>query len=207
MHVFPLVLSSPSGGGKTTVKNELIKNSIFEFSITCTTREKRSGEVNGVDYYFISDSEFDEKIKNGEFLEWAWVHGKRYGTLKKTVEDILKRKKIPIMTIDVVGAMNVRKLYSNSLLVFIMPPDLNTMIERLKKRGEGDEEIKRRLNSAVNEIDYAHHFDYIVVNDKIDRTIEDIMYAVKAHSNRSFFYGEFLRNVKKTLLDHVKTGG
>ncbi|MCX7641745.1 MAG: guanylate kinase [Elusimicrobiales bacterium] len=201
--VFPLVISSPSGGGKTTVKNRLLKNDIFEFSITCTTRNKRNGEIDGIDYYFLTNEEFDLKIKNNEFLEWAFVHGKRYGTLKKTIEDILLKNKIPVMTIDVVGALNVKKTYPNSLLIFIIPPNLSSMIERLKKRGEPEHEIENRLFTAFKEVECVTDFDYIIINDKIENTVESILLVVNAHKQKYFFKKELIENFKKELKEYL----
>lgn len=202
--VFPLVLSSPSGGGKTTIKNCLLKNPIFEFSITCTTREKREGEIDGVDYYFLTDDEFDEKIKKGEFLEWAQVHGRRYGTLKRVVDDILQRNKIPVMTIDVVGAMNVKKVFSDALLIFILPPNLKIMIERLKKRGENEKDILRRMKTAARELDYAQWFDYLVVNEEITTTVDRIVNIVNSYAERVSFKKALLADFRRDLNSYLE---
>ncbi|MGC9069766.1 MAG: guanylate kinase [Elusimicrobiales bacterium] len=204
---FPLVISSPSGGGKTTVKNMLVNRyDIFEFSITCTTRALRDGEKNGVDYYFLSDDEFDRRIKSGEFLEWALVHGKKYGSLRKTVNDILLRKHIPVMTVDVVGAMNIKKEIPTSLLLFILPPDFETMIKRLKLRGESDEEIRKRMKTALTEIDYASKFDFVIINDKIEDTLSSIIDAVKSHSNRFSFRSEVVYDIKRSIENYLQGG-
>ncbi|MBP7795968.1 MAG: guanylate kinase [Elusimicrobiales bacterium] len=204
-----VVLSSPSGGGKTALKNELLKNNdIFRFSITATTRSKRENEVDGRDYYFVTDNEFDELIKNGELLEWATVHNHRYGTPKKSVMNILLENKIPIMTIDVAGAMSVRKVFNNSTLIFILPPDVNTLIERLKLRGESVEEINIRLKTALKEINFIPEFDYLVINDKIDKAAERINNIVIGNSpDRCEKDMQFVSNFKKQLESILLNGG
>lgn len=202
-----VILSSPSGGGKTALKNELLKNSnIFKFSITATTRKKRENEVDGRDYYFVSDEEFDKMIKNGELLEWATVHNHRYGTPKNSVLNILSENKTPLMTIDVVGAMSVRKMFSNSILIFILPPDVNTLIERLKLRGENIEEINIRLKTALKEIDFIPKFDYLVINDKIDKAAEKISNIVignglDAGRKDMQFVSDFKKQLESILLN------
>ncbi|NLH39067.1 MAG: guanylate kinase [Elusimicrobia bacterium] len=204
-----VVLSSPSGGGKTALKNELLKNNdIFRFSITATTRSKRENEVDGRDYYFVTDNEFDELIKNGELLEWATVHNHRYGTPKKSVMNILLENKIPIMTIDVAGAMSVRKVFNNSTLIFILPPDVNTLIERLKLRGESVKEINIRLKTALKEINFIPEFDYLVINDKIDKAAERINNIVIGNSpDRCEKDMQFVSNFKKQLESILLNGG
>lgn len=205
MKVFPLVISSPSGGGKTTIKNSLLnKYSIFEFSITCTTRKKRDNEIDGIDYFFLSEEEFDYRIKNGEFLEWAEVHGYKYGTLRRTVDDILSRNKIPIMTIDVIGAMNVKKIFEGSLLIFLLPPSVDEMIKRLKKRGEDILEVKKRMITALKEIDYIANFDYVLINDKIEDVVETIYSAVNIHREKFYFKKDFLRDFRLDIENYLK---
>ncbi|MEF3280079.1 MAG: guanylate kinase [Elusimicrobiota bacterium] len=179
--LFPVVISAPSGGGKTTIKNEIIKrNKLFKFNITCTTRPKRKGEIDGKDYYFISDKEFDRMIKNGEFLEWARVHNWRYGTPRKSVDKAISEGYFPIMTIDVNGAMSVKKIYPDSVLIFLIPPSPQALVDRLKKRGELMSDIKLRMKTAIREIKKIPKFDYIVVNDDIKKTakkIENIVFS------------------------------
>ncbi len=183
---FPVILSSPSGGGKTTIKNELIKMSpVFGFSITCTTRPKREDEIDGKDYYFVSNEEFDKMIENDELLEWAYVHGYRYGTPKKSIMKLIDENKIPIMTIDVAGAMNIKKIFPNCVLIFILPPSVDDMIERLKKRGEDENNIHKRINTALKEIEYAEKFDYLVINDILEKTVEKICKIIKAERNKT----------------------
>jgi guanylate kinase len=185
MNLFPLVLSSPSGGGKTAIKNLLLKSDIFGFSITATTRPRREDEVNGRDYFFLSDIDFDKMVENNEFIEWANVHNYRYGTPKKSVMGLMEKGKIPIMTIDVVGAMNIKKIIPESLLIFIIPPNPSMLIERLKNRGEAESEIEIRMKTALKEINFAYKFDYIVINNDLQDCVNDIVSIVKSELKKT----------------------
>ena len=204
MNTFPLILSSPSGGGKTTIKNEIIKkDSRFGFSVTATTRPKRENEIEGRDYYFLSEQEFDKMLNDGEFIEWANIHNFRYGTPKSSILKLIEDGKIPIMTIDVVGAMNIKKIFPSSVLVFILPPSFDVMIERLKKRGESNDEINKRINTALKEIDYALKFDYLVINDILEKTVNDIINIIDIEFKKVFrregFVKEFKYNIEKVI--------
>jgi guanylate kinase len=208
MNTFPLVLSSPSGGGKSTIKDEILKSDKrFDFSITATTRPKRDYEVDGRDYYFVSEEEFDRMIKNDEFIEWAEVHRYRYGTPKSSLLKIIEENKIPIMTIDVVGALNVKKIFPKAVLIFLLPPNPQVMIERLKKRGESDEEIKIRINTAVKELEYSYRFDYLVVNDVIKDCVNEIINIVNAEFKKVYRNENFIKDFKYTLNQMFKTEG
>jgi guanylate kinase len=208
MNTFPLVLSSPSGGGKSTIKDEILKSDKrFGFSITATTRPKRDYEVDGRDYYFVSEKEFDRMIKNDEFIEWAEVHRYRYGTPKSSLLKIIEENKIPIMTIDVVGALNVKKIFPKAVLIFLLPPNPQVMIERLKKRGESDEEIKIRINTATKELEYSYRFDYLVVNDVIKDCVNEIINIVNAEFKKVYRNENFIKDFKYTLNQMFKTEG
>jgi len=207
-NTFPLVLSSPSGGGKTTIKSEILKkDSRFGFSITATTRPKRENEIDGKDYYFVSDKEFDRMIENDEFIEWAKVHKYRYGTPKSSIMRLIDENKIPIMTIDVVGAMNIKKIFPSSVLVFVLPPSVDVMIDRLRKRGETEDEIKIRINTALKELDYAEKFDYLVINDVLERTVNDIINIIDAEFNKIFRRGNFIKEFKYNINKIIQDGG
>ncbi|MBI4656423.1 MAG: guanylate kinase [Elusimicrobia bacterium] len=180
---FPLVISAPSGGGKSAVRDRLLKkDSRFRFSITCTTRKKRKGEINGRDYFFVSESGFKSLIKSGKLLEWAKVHGNYYGTPARSVERILDKGFIPVMTIDVKGAASVRKRFPHAVTVFLLPPGLNALEARLKKRGESIESVKVRIATAMKEIERSYEFDYAVINDKLENAVKDIIGIVSAES-------------------------
>lgn len=175
MAVFPLVLSAPSGGGKTAVRDGLLKDSRFGFSITCTTRAPRPGEINGKDYYFVSKDEFLSLRKDGKLLEWAEVHGNYYGTPVKSVKDVMDSGKIPVMTIDVKGAASIRKIFDDAVTIFIIPPSPKILKKRLELRGESAEGMKVRMNTAREEMKQAHLFDYLVINDSLDAAISDVV--------------------------------
>lgn len=172
---FPVVIAAPSGGGKTSIRGKLLKKDRrFRFSITCTTRPIRPGEVNGRDYYFVSTAEFERLRKGGKLLEWARVHGNLYGTPVAPVLRLLEKGLIPVMTIDVKGARSVRKIFPETVTVFLLPPGLKALVSRLKKRREPAENIGIRLETAKKEIKEAAFFEYLVVNDKLDTAVRDI---------------------------------
>jgi len=197
---FPVVISAPSGGGKSTVKNYLIKkDNRFAFSITCTTRLKRPGEKEGRDYYFVSESEFEKLKKDKKLIEWAIVHGHLYGTPKKSVINLLKAGKIPLMTIDVNGAKSVKKIFKDTISIFLLPPDVKTMIKRLNKRGEKKEEINIRLETAKKELKEALKFDYIVINDKIEKAVNDIINIVNVEKNKLYRNKDFIYKFSQDL--------
>ena len=172
---FPMVISAPSGGGKSAVRSGLLKlDRRFAFSVTCTTRPKRRGEKEGRDYYFVSRREFERRRKSGRLLEWASVHGNLYGTPVKSVRKLLAEGLIPVMTIDVKGARSVKKIFPEAVTVFLLPPDLKTLVRRLKKRGEAPENIALRLATARKEIKAASRYDYLIINDKLGNAVRDV---------------------------------
>ncbi|MEW6012134.1 MAG: guanylate kinase [Elusimicrobiota bacterium] len=205
---FPVILSSPSGGGKTTIKKEIIsKSDLFDFSITCTTRPKRKEEIDGKDYYFVSDKDFERMIKNDELIEWAYVHNHRYGTPKSSVMKIVDNGKFPIMTIDVVGAMNVKKIMPNSVLIFVIPPDFNMLVERLKNRGDLISDINIRMNTALKEMDFAEKFDYLVLNEKLEDTVNSVINIVLSETQRVFRNQNILKDFKFQIKKTIESGG
>ncbi|PIU19762.1 MAG: guanylate kinase [Elusimicrobia bacterium CG08_land_8_20_14_0_20_59_10] len=172
---FPLVLSAPSGGGKTVVRSGLLKLSKkFAFSITCTTRAKRPGEADGRDYFFVTAEQFGKLRREGKLLEWAVVHGKYYGTPVKSVMTVLNKGRIPVMTIDVKGARSVKRLFPEAVTVFLLPPDLKTLVRRLRGRGEAPGGMKLRLKTARAELREAPKFDYLVINDKLNAAVREV---------------------------------
>lgn len=161
-----MVIAAPSGGGKTAVRAKLLEcDKRFRFSITCTTRPSRAGEADGRDYYFVTAARFSALRRNGKLLEWAKVHGNLYGTPISSVAKLLQKGFIPVMTIDVKGARSVKRIFPETVTVFLLPPDLSTLTARLKKRRESPENIRIRLRTARNEIKEAEFFDYLVIND------------------------------------------
>ncbi len=168
-----VVLSAPSGAGKTTICKKLVeRNPDFRISVSATTRPPRPGEVDGVDYYFISPEEFQQKIARGEFLEYENVHGNYYGTLRETVEELLDNGFTVLFDIDVNGALKIKQQYPDAILIFIRPPSLEELKRRLRKRKtERPEEIEKRLQRLPEEYQKAVFFDYEVVNDDLLRTL------------------------------------
>ena len=166
-----LILAGPAGSGKTTLCDRLVdENDHLERVVTCTTRAPREGEIDGVDYYFLSDDQFDAKVEAGEFLEWAHVHTYRYGTLKSTIETKLEEDVDLVMNIDVQGVASVQEAARSQpmigqrlVTVFIMPASFDELKERLRVRGKDDEaEISRRIESAEKEIEQWRSFDYLL---------------------------------------------
>lgn len=177
-----IIVSAPSGAGKTTtVKHLLQQNFGLEFSVSATSRQPRPGETNGKDYYFIPESEFRQKIENREFLEWEEVYeGNLYGTLKSEVIRILNLGKSVIFDVDVVGGLNIKKFYGNdALAIFITPPSVEELENRLKKRStETEEKINTRIAKAKKEMEFAGQFDVIIVNDVLSTALADAEKAV-----------------------------
>lgn len=174
-----IVLSAPSGTGKSTIIGELMKMPDLNlgFSVSATSRAPRGTEQDGVQYYFLSPEEFAARIERGEFVEWAEVYsGTRYGTLVSEVERVTGFGKNLIMDIDVEGALNVKKRYGDrALLIFIEPPTLQSLEERLRSRAtDDDESIRRRLDKAEYEMSFADRYDKVVVNDDLDTAVADV---------------------------------
>ena len=176
--------SAPSGAGKTTIARQAEKqNDNLEFSVSATTRKKRGDEIDGKDYYFISQSKFREHIRKNEFVEWEEVYPNQYyGTLKSEVERMWDEGKIPILDIDVMGALNAKKIYVDRILtIFVAPPSLEVLKERLIKRGTDDEEsLRKRLEKAEKELSYANQFDTILVNDDLEESFQKAQELVDA---------------------------
>ena len=173
-----IVISAPSGAGKTSIVHYLIKNiSNLGFSISACSRAKRTGEVDGIDYHFLGIKHFKEKIKENAFLEWEEVYENQfYGTLKSELDRIWKEEKTPIFDVDVIGGLNIKKKYQNECLsIFIMPPSLEALCNRLNKRGsESKEAIKTRLNNAEQEISRSNEFDKVVLNDNFNIACKEV---------------------------------
>ena len=176
-----IIISAPSGAGKTTLCRALQKEmNDIQWSISYTTRMKRKMEKNGTDYYFISISEFQSLIKNNSLAEWERVHGHYYGTEKRTLEIAISKNKILLLEMDVEGAISIKRLYpKNTFSIFISPPSINHLRERLLKRGsESLKRIETRLNRFKKEMDYKSKFDHIMINDEFDLAKEELIKIV-----------------------------
>ncbi len=182
MNPFPVVLSAPSGGGKTTVTKRLMaQRADLAYSISCTTRAPRPGEVNGVDYHFLSDAEFAAKRDGGELAEWAVVHGRLYGTLKASVEQVIASGRHLMMDIDVQGAEQFAKAYPSAVTIFLLPPSMDVLVGRLEGRQtEAPEAFRTRLESALLELRAAEKYQYVVVNDALDATVARVSSIIDA---------------------------
>jgi guanylate kinase len=179
---FLLVIAAPSGTGKTSLAHALVgAQEHAVFSVSATTRAPRAGEREGVDYHFVDDAEFERMIAARELVEWAIVHGRRYGTPWYAVRSGLEAGNTVVLDIDIQGARHVREAFPDAVLVFILPPGAEELRRRLEGRNsEGRDDLKRRLGNALGELDASAEFDYVVVNDQFERalqTLEAIFHA------------------------------
>ncbi|XP_021342425.1 guanylate kinase-like [Mizuhopecten yessoensis] len=181
----PLVVSGPSGSGKSTLLNKMFAEfpDSFAFSVSHTTRNPRPGEVEGKDYHYVQREQFEKMIEDGGFLEHAQFSGNRYGTSQQAVLDIEKTGRICILDVEINGVKNIKKTDLNPRYVFLKPPSMEVLKERLKGRGtESDESLQRRLDTAKEALDYADEegaYDYVIVNDNIDTAYEQLRAVVK----------------------------
>ncbi|MEL7570447.1 MAG: guanylate kinase [Eubacteriaceae bacterium] len=174
-----LVVSGPSGAGKSTICKKAVKYKNNYLSVSATTRKPRDSEGCN-DYIFLSEEEFNDKIRNNEFLEYACVHGNYYGTLKKPVFENLEKGNNVILEIDVQGSMQIKKIYPDCEMIFVLPPSLDVLISRLKgRKSETEDQFQLRLKNSVKEIKTAHEYDYLVINDNIDYAVEEINEIIK----------------------------
>jgi guanylate kinase len=182
----PIIISAPSGTGKSTLCRKLIEDLPNAcYSVSVTTRNPRRGEVEGKDYFFVSRNEFKEKIKRGELAEWALVHGHYYGTPKDFLERNLLKGKDVILDIDVRGAMKLKKRYPEAVSIFLAPPSFSELKRRIKGRGKNDEAtIKKRLTNARWEIGRIRSYDYLVINDRLVNALRELTCLVVAEKNR-----------------------
>lgn len=187
MSSFPVILSSPSGGGKTTIARELLeRRADVGYSVSCTTRAPRKDEVEGRDYYFLSRGEFDASRAADAFAEAAEVHGEMYGTLRREVDQLLESGLHVVMDIDVQGTRQFADAYPDSVLVFVLPPNADVLLDRLRARGTEDREsMAKRLRSAATELEAVNMYQYVVVNDNLDHAVEAVSDIIDAEVARA----------------------
>jgi guanylate kinase len=205
MTAFPIILSAPSGGGKTTIAKALLsRRQDLGYSVSCTTREPREGEIPGQDYYFLSKEEFIEKRGQGEFAESAEVHGNLYGTLRSEVLKVLAEGKHVLMDIDVQGAHQFTKFFPQSVTIFILPPSAGVLFDRLRKRKtESPRELANRLQSALEELQSVDEYEYVVMNEDLDTAIQRIGSIIDAEVSSRERVVELRTQVAK-LLDQTE---
>jgi guanylate kinase len=186
MITFPIVLSAPSGAGKTTIYRRLMaERSDIGYSVSCTTRPPRPGEVDGVDYHFLTPDAFERKRVAGEFAESATVHDHAYGTLRTEVQKVLSGGKHVIMDIDVQGAAQFARAFPQSVLIFIIPPSIDVLVERLTRRGtESRDVLLTRLRNAQGELHEIGRYHYVVENDDLDHAVGRVSAIVDAEMTR-----------------------
>ncbi len=177
-----LVISGPSGTGKGTICKELIRqNPQIEISVSATTRKPREGEIDTVNYFFLNEDRFKRMIVNQDFLEYAKVYDNFYGTPKKNVFKKLEQGKDVLLEIDIQGALSVKKIYPDAVLIFILPPSMNELKNRIIKRGtETEESISKRFNSAYEELKYVYEYKYAVINKDVNVAVERIEAIIEA---------------------------
>ncbi len=180
-------LSAPSGAGKTTIARRMLRQfPSLQFSVSATTRAQRPREENGKDYFFLSRDEFERRVAEGGLVEWEEIYGNLYGTLKSEVDRVLESGEHMLFDIDVKGALSVKRLYGDAaVLIFIRPPSLDVLRERLERRGTDDAEvIDRRMQRSAWELEQATHFDYTVLNDDLARSVPEVAGIITEQMNR-----------------------
>ena len=196
------VVAAPSGAGKSSLVKALMElDAAVRPSISHTTRPPRGQEIDGREYHFVSDAQFDELIQNQAFLEWATVHGHRYGTSRESIEQRIAQGTDVVLEIDYQGALQIKKIFSNAVLIFIFPPSWDELRSRLKNRGEDSPEvIETRLKNAAQEMAQAPKFDFVIINELFERALFDLKAIV--HSQRLKY--KALRRARADIFQALK---
>ena len=194
-------MSSPSGAGKTSISKKILQvDKNISLSISCTTRPKRKGEINKKDYIFLTEENFQKKIKNDDFIEYASVFGNRYGTLRQTVNKFFNKKRDVLFDIDWQGYQQLKQSGMEVVGIFILPPNKKELIRRLKNRGrDTSEEMKKRMSLAKSEISHFPEYDYVVINNNLDKCvfkIQNIIVAERLKRSRQYNLTEFINKFR-----------
>lgn len=199
-----LIVSAPSGTGKTTICRLVLKACPgLDFSVSYTTRKPRPGEVDGKDYHFVSEDEFRARLEKGEFIEWVINYDHYYGTSGVELEEKLRRGRDVMLDVEFRGAQAIKEKYEDGIFVYILPPDLKELRKRLGKRGfESPEVIEKRFNQALNEIASIFWYDYVIFNDKLEEAVETLRAIYLAERSKRF---RLEGRIKEFLARHGKT--
>ena len=194
-----LVVSGPSGAGKGTICKALLnKNDQIKLSVSATTRKPRNGEVHGVNYFFIEKEEFTKMIENGEFLEYAQIYDNFYGTPKAAIIECLEKGQDVILEIEMQGARQIKEVYPEGVFIFVLPPSLEELKSRIVGRGtETVEEIEKRFSCAFEEINQIVNYDYFIINEDIEKSVNDVEAIISAEKNKVTRY-------KNNIIDKFK---
>lgn len=208
---FPLVLAAPSGAGKTTLARMLVENNQdMVFSISATTRAIRPREKDGRDYHFVDDGTFTRMIERDELAEWAVVHGRRYGTPRREITSAIEQGRTVVLDIDVQGARQVRKMFDEALMIFVLPPSAEELYRRLSARASEDPaERDHRLRNARRELEAVPEFDYVIVNDDLERAylrLQEIVHAEWARVSRIRDLDAYARTLRHDLDRLIRDG-
>ncbi|HBY20052.1 MAG: guanylate kinase [Clostridiales bacterium GWE2_32_10] len=200
----PVVISAFGGVGKGAIINELVKDEEYVFSISATSRKMRKEDIEGKTYFFKTREEFENMIRRNELLEWVEFCGNYYGTPKGYIEQQMNDNKNVLLDIEEVGAIKIKETYKDVALIYVMPPSLEELIFRLKKRGETEKYINTRIAKAKQQVGLVDYYDYIIINDKLNVAIQEIKNIVKTSKQKVVKNKELIGRIKEEL-ENVKT--